>query len=320
MAFPGGEAGHILRLIRPCTEYLGWAGRGSVRLGQAAFANSEEGYWLGTGGTIQQIIFASEVDATSSWLAVRQIGQTNIFRPVYRSAPVAALVPPGSDARLPPSRIFANPIVKLSIDQTGGFAHEDVTFNPWYTRQFAVVDSQGYWSIWDIEGQKRKHTTFKIEAGKSGRLFDDYTPAPGLPLPDTGDKWGRLLWAGNVNTMVVCGRRYLAVFDLKSKLPRRLHSPDFIHPQRSGWILDIKRNPIKHSHVIILTSSQVFWTEVIAAGENRDEYDGEIGMKLLASCYHLRDETDTTMKLHLSNDNNGIKLLVFREYHWLTHS
>ncbi|KAI9928509.1 hypothetical protein MW887_001723 [Aspergillus wentii] len=33
---------------------------------------------------------------------------------------------------------------------TGGFAHADVTFNPWYQKQFAIVDERGNWGLWEI--------------------------------------------------------------------------------------------------------------------------------------------------------------------------
>jgi hypothetical protein len=30
-----------------------------------------------------------------------------------------------------------------------------VTFNPWYQRQFAIVDIRGKWSVWEITGRQR---------------------------------------------------------------------------------------------------------------------------------------------------------------------
>jgi hypothetical protein len=49
--------------------------------------SSDQGYYkIGAGGTIRQIIFANEDDASGTWLAVRQSTTTTIFRIVYTSS------------------------------------------------------------------------------------------------------------------------------------------------------------------------------------------------------------------------------------------
>ena len=295
IATPFGEAGHVLCLIRPRVERHEWGMQSSARLSCLDARSSDRGYWVGLGGRILQVAFAEDGNGATTWLAVRQDNATTIFRPLYGASTTPATVPNGYLKTYPPSRLNANPITVVTAERFGPTGHADVSFNPWYTRQFAVIDGFGSWSIWDIEGGRKKATATKLVQGKRANIFDGYVPDTMLKAPDNADGWHRILWAGTVSTIVVCNRRHLAVFDVKAA-PIRLPSRDFFTASNTDWILDIKRSPSNSSHLFLLTSSRIFWLEVIPG---REERDGNSGFRVLLSYLHFRDANDVSMRLTL---------------------
>ena len=279
IATPCGEAGHVLRLIRPRIEKHGWGKQSAARLSLMDAGSLDQGYWIGTGGPILQITFADDGNSANTWLVVRQASVTTIFRPIYYTTSIPAVAPSGHVKIYSPSRIHANPLAVLTAERSGSRGHVDVSFNPWYTRQFVVVDELGSWSIWDIEGRQSKSSTVKLIPGRSANIYDGYVPDPTLKKPDNADGWHQILWVSTVTTIVVCNRRHLAVFDVKAR-PIRLQSPELLAASNSDWILDLKRSPVDLSHLFVLTSSQIFWLEVLPAGR---EEDGDIGVRVILS-------------------------------------
>lgn len=300
-----GEAGNILRLVKPRVEALKWDSQHDTKLRLLNPVAGEECYWSGSGGAIQQIAFGADGDGSTSWLAVLKAESITILRPVYRRVQIPYSTSIDIGRRYPPSRLNPNPILSLSNERTGARPHANVSFNPWYIRQFAVMDQQGYWSVWDIEGQKRKRTTFEAKPGRSGHIQDDSSPGQGLKSHDNADGWGRVLWAGDVSTLILCDRRHLAVFDLKAA-PKRLHSPEILHSKSIDWILDMRRCPVNLNQIFILTTKQVFWLQITEAGENQDGQFGYAGAKILLSCQHFRNYEDETAKLEVLGEDEGI--------------
>jgi RNA polymerase I-specific transcription initiation factor RRN6 len=305
VAMAHGQAGNILRLIKPRVEALGWDGRHGTKLRSLNPASSEECFWAEDGGSIQHITFAADGDGQTSWLAVLKAEFTTILRPIYRRVQAPSPLIAHSSIRYPASRLSANPILTLKNEKTGARPHVDVSFNPWYIRQFAIFDQQGYWTVWDIEGQKRRRATFEAKPGKSGHIHDDLISDQSFKIYGSADGWGRIMWAGSVSTLVVCDRRSLAVFDLKSA-PKRLYSPELVHPNSTDWILDVKRNPNNLHQIFVLTSNQVFWLQINAAGEDRDGLYGYVGARILLSCRHFRNGEDDTAKFELFGEKDGM--------------
>lgn len=305
LALPGGKAGNLLRLIKPRVEGLGWEGHNGIKLRVLDPASSEECYWLGKGGPIRHISFGVDTEGLTSWLAVRRPESTAILRPLFRRLPVTSTLPKDFLERNKPSRLCPNHILTLESSRTGGRAHADVSFNPWYVRQFAVVDQQGYWSIWDIEGQKRKRVTFEAIPGKFGHVHDGWNMEQGSKPLKNADGWGRILWAANVSTLVVCDRRSIAVFSLKEQ-PKRLFSPDLINVTSTDWILDVKRSLTKADQIFVLTTTQIFWVQITAVGEDGDNESRDVGSKILLSCRHFRHGEDDALKLEIVEEDDGM--------------
>lgn len=302
IAIPWGEAGHVLRFIRPQTEYRGWGKHSALKLSLWNAASGDIGYWVGTGGTIRQITFANDGNALGTLLAARQDSTITIFRPMYHKQLVRAVMPSGYDKQYPPSRLSANPVAVLKTETSGSRRHADVSFNPFYTRQLGVVDDLGRWSIWDIEGRMRKGATLELVLGKSGEIYDDFVPNSREKNLGTRDGWHRILWAANVSTIIVCNRCHIAVFDVKST-PTRLSSPGSLSIGANNWILDIKHSPVDSGHIFILTTSRVFWIEVIAAGGEKEAH--EAGIRVILSYRHFRDVSDETLSLTVLEEDDG---------------
>lgn len=135
-----------------------------------------------------------------AYLAVRTSAGTTIFRQTRLQTPL-----PGMQNRYWPNRM-------LSIDENtdgGGPAHADVDFNPWYDRQFGIVDEAGKWRVWDIEGVQKKfgmpRTVREVAVGSVAN--GDEPAAPG--------NWGRICWGADLNTIMVARRRRAGAFDLR---------------------------------------------------------------------------------------------------------
>lgn len=298
IAIPCGEAGNTLCLILPRVENYGWGMKSSVKLSLLEASTDERGYWVGTGGRIQQIICAGDDKSSSTWFAIRQLSMITIFRPLYHVSPIPAITPGTFGASHAPSNLGANPVAVLNAEQTGSNNYVDVSYNPYYARQFIVVDDEGSWSTWDIEGRKR----LTLVPGKHGSIHDK--PVDGsLPsgLHDA-DGWHQILWVTNVSTIAVCNRRSLVAFDITST-PRPLRSYDILSPDSTDWILDMKRSAVHLNHLFVLTSSRIFWLEVVTAGERIAPNSS--GIKLILSYRHFRDPNDYTMKLVVLKDNEG---------------
>ncbi len=307
IAMVHGEAANLLRLVKPRVEALKWDSQHDAKLRSINPTAGEDCYWLGGGGAIQQITFGAGSDSFSSWLAVLKAESITILRPIYRRVQTPSSISNNIGRQYPPSRLSPNPIVSLSNGRNGSRLYADVSFNPWYIRQFAVIDQKGYWSVWDIEGQKRKRTTFEAKPGRSGHIQDDSSPVQGFKSYDSADGWGRVLWAGGVSTLILCDRRNLAIFDLNGA-PRRLISPQVVHPKTFDWILDMKRSPADFNYIFVLTTRKILWLQITEAGEDQGEKFDHAGAKILLSCQHFRNHEDETAKLELLGENQGTSI------------
>jgi len=59
--------------------------------------------------------------------------------------------------------------------------------------------------------------------------------------------------------------------------------------------------------LFVLTTSRVFWVEVIPLGEEKDDQNVSAGARVILSYRHFRDPNDETLTLTPIKDNNGIK-------------
>jgi RNA polymerase I-specific transcription initiation factor RRN6 len=304
LALPSGGAGNVLRLIKPRVEGLGWEGHNGIKLRVLNPVSSEECFWHGEGGPIEQATFGIDNNRHTSWLAVRRAESTAILRPTFHRVPVTTTVQQDLGATYAPSRLRPNHLLTLKTDQTGGRPHVDVSFNPWYVRQFAIVDEQGHWSIWNIEGQNRKRKTIKAIPGRSGQVHSDSLDL-GSNVTSVADGWCRVLWAGSVSTLLGFERRSFSIFDLKGP-PKRLSCPAVINPRSTDWILDVKRSANRLDEIFILTTTEIYWMQIYPLGEDSVDTIDHNGAKILLSCRHFRDGEDNSLKIEVLLEDDGM--------------
>lgn len=301
LAFPSGESGHILHLMTLKPETRGWTGRKDARLETLEFTgHAEHGFWTGTGGSIRQIVSADDERRSDPWLAVRQDTSITVFQPVYGELLHATNTPVMNATTSRSSLLHPNPVVTLTPDRTTSRSHVDFAFNPFYARQFAVVDDSGRWSIWDVEYAGGRKNWNVLVPGRDGNIFEDQIKDDlNLKNSDPGhaDGWHKVLWICNINTIVVCDRRRLAVFDV-APAPERLDVPKFLPVKGDDWIFDVMRSPTNMNHLFVLTSSRIYWINIVPAGRLEKT-------KVLLSYRHYRDENDETMRMTVVADRHG---------------
>jgi RNA polymerase I-specific transcription initiation factor RRN6 len=313
-----GEAGNILRLGLLYKEILGWGKDDSsqqntrlrrdqsVWLRADTLRNTECGYWSDGAAPIQQVCFAQTEDK-SSLLAVRLLTKTVIFRPFYSQRPRPAKQSPYH--KLPPSLVDAHPILSLENEQSGGSPHADVTFNPDFQLQFAVVDQSQAWSVWDIE-HGRKGNEYKLSCAVQGHI----TQSEDADLKGE-DGWARILWVGDVNTIFVCNRRHASIVGIKGGSFEYLPCPTLISSRTSDWILDVKRHPSARGTFFVLTSTELVLMTVITVSEAVDANVGPVGARVLLSWRHYRGSEDFTlsMSVHMLDEDRmyiGLSLMT----------
>ena len=301
-AAAGGAAGEVVRLVLLNNVKLGWEDSKNIRLNAFSSKGGEEGWWYGNGSPVQQLVFAEAEGRPSPWLAVRYHESIAVLRPELRRN---AYMPPlvrAASIRNTSSRINANHIITLRIDNAHDVPYSDVTFNPWYNQQVATIDQKGSWAVWDIEKRSKqgKGTRFwNVKKTRYGELFD------GLPEGETlgfsvADGCGLILWAGDPSRIIVANRRIFAVLDITDN-PRRLLSPKFLSSTTSESILDVKRSSKDLTHVFVITTLSIYWLQVSGSTGTSDVEGLAVGAKCLLSWRHFRDPEDISLSLGVAD-------------------
>ena len=281
-----GETGNILRLSFLYKEYYGWSDSKSVRIRGDTLRETESGYWNEEAAPIQQVCFAQSQDR-SQLLAVRLLTKTVIFRPNYAQRPRPAVHSP--HYHLPSSLIDLHPIITLEIDQTGASSHADISFNPDFQFQFVVVDRKHVWSVWDIENKRQSHE-YTVSCLVQGTIADD--------VDMTGeDGWARVLWVGDVNTILVCNRRLFSVISISGGSIERLPCPVLVPEKSSDWILDVQGHPSHRSRFFVLTSTSLYYMTITTSNDAVDTAADDVGARILVSWRHYRGSEDFTLSI-----------------------
>ncbi|KAI1083788.1 RNA polymerase I-specific transcription initiation factor RRN6-like protein [Whalleya microplaca] len=326
VAVATGEANDVLRLAKPSIEEWQWGEDESVSLRLADLEKEESALWeeeaAGAIRRLKCIVDSKRYDPTR-WLVVQRDSGTHVFQPEYLRAPSSSQ----RSADGSPSRIAANPLFRLSKDQTGGNSHCDVSFNPG-TRsnppQLGIIDECGFWSVWDVT-QIRVKTSRKpkISLTKCGHIEKGVLGH--LPHGATGKaQWHKIMWIGRSNpleesyasdfdedsevnqtqsvspqverssTLLICNSKEVKILDLTSN--KFLPNLDLVREGSLDFILDVHENPQDPQYVFILTSSRLLVVRVYSTpGQNWDELQKQ--GSIILSCPHFRNGYSQTLKL-----------------------
>lgn len=267
--------------------------------------------WSKRGAPIQHICFARPLEEKSVWMAARLQEATTIFRPLYHRDSVPMYIPDDDTAAftapLRNSRLDANPVVDISNSHTGGFPHADVTFNPWYPRQLAIVDIRGNWSIWDISGrQRRRRANWSATCSKKGTL-PDTNDKPDSTRP-RHDGWASIEWVADFSTLLVADRRSLMLY----RLAEGENGSSIVElgmTRQSEWILDVQRSTQNVSHFFVLTTSRLLWFDLTTATSN--EYGSRTTLRPRLAWRHFRDSEDTTLSMSDLLIDGGMRMILY---------
>ncbi|KAK5114827.1 hypothetical protein LTR62_001984 [Meristemomyces frigidus] len=289
-AFACGSTGSDLRLVHVQTQRRGWDDTRNVWI-EFPTVHGESAIWSGPGAPIQQICFATAMEGSDGFLAVRMLAKTLLFRPRMRRAPRF-----DNSA----SRLDANLGIELSLADTGQMPHADVAFNPWYTRQCAVVDQAGNWSIWDLEG--RRALVVKRVCWSSHR---DESRARAGPL---FDGWARIRWVANLATIIVCSRSTIYLCDIEGGGLIDGSSRLLEITGTSDWILDVASTVSQPAHLFVLTSRHILVYHVSEASFDQIAAADHVRVK------HFRNIRDITLRLSAFAVNGGITLILGSDF------
>ena len=279
-AFSCGPTGSDLCIVQFQKQRRGWDDSRKAWL-EVPTIYCEEGIWKGLGAPIQSIIFAQPLEHGDYFLAVRLITSTLIFRPILRKAPASV-----------ESRCDWNLLFTLHTDQTGGTPHADVAFNPWQTRQFAVVDQASSWSIWELRSRNPGRAK-QISHGSLTNVGDQSTKE------QLDDSWLRIIWVCNPTIIAVCNRRRLTMFSNGQEEAVELEKVDVGFENGIGLILDAARLPLLPTHLAVLTSTHALVYHIEASGDNR------ITVKNILKLRHFRSPDDISLRLSVFDDGGG---------------
>lgn len=301
-----GISQDTIRLIRLNRERLSWQGNRSFHLDTTTFQDGVEAFWTGCAGPIQQLCFAQRCENKRTWLAIRYHTTIDIIQLHVTSK--GALLSPGLRFSSSSDHSRSNgpntAILSLPISQTGGDPQVDISFSPRISRRFAVVDQEGRWSVWMIEAHSQRKGSWHITQVANGRL-DDAIPIQWETHGAFEDGWGRILWIGDRDAMVVVSRRLFVVVFIDERA-ERLQLPDLGLAQIGELILDIKSSSSSRQQVFLLTSTRVLWLQFQNQSQrNHDTTEPFLSARLLLSRKHYRDPTDRTLMLSIADHAEG---------------
>ncbi|OHW98411.1 DUF1000 domain-containing protein [Colletotrichum incanum] len=338
LAMAAGESGELLRLSKIDETNWQWGENESPTLRTFSIDQhdrEETVLWSSDGAPILQIKAALSLVRfePTRWLLVQKRTSTTILQPEYHKVPVSER-PSGIDKAMErPSRINPKPILTITSEQTGGFAHSDVSFSYGSQKkppQLAIIDECGYYSVWDIKGRnvvgsanmrpKLRHCGH-IQLGVTDQLPDEDSPAfraephgvlwigsagPGVDLwdvpivedPDTGNDLAAL--TARSKKLLMWNRAKFEVVDVKNPSFRK--SLAILKSDEPDYILDAKSNPLSRSQVFILTSSGLFWIETSSPGTATAKTGS---LAVLQSFAHLRGSEADTLRLTVHHVGHG---------------
>ena len=298
-AIPGGELKDNVVLVCLNEDQFGWQDQDDSHLSSTTFRKGERTTWHGQRGPIKQLCFSPHRPGNRIWLAVRFFGATVILQPAFhRDDKVGNSVPKAREGVADnwSSRIQPNETVVLPIKNTGGASHSDVAFNPFAADQFAVIDQEGSWSIFNIERRRRRQDLWDLRLWKSGYIDEnDQDAADSSSVLKDG--FGRISWVRDSDTLFVASRTSLALFSLQGSV-KRLAVPTLVTAEKAEYILDAKADPVDNTLVYVVTSTRIICLGMYAHG-NSGDLNLTAGAKVFSSWRHLRSFADLSLRVSI---------------------
>ena len=294
LAVVAGIHREVLRLILLSNERIKWNVPQSLELEASTAYEGEEGFWLGDGQPIQQVIFAQGTKRAETLLAARTPSSIHFFHPQLCSDPVSPARPQRRKLRLPASRLDANHVVSLHAKRAGLALFTDVAFSPFKAHQFAVVDEDGTWSVWLFDRPDMKSKNWSASMTHRCNLYTNTDTIPDN-VEVLQDRWAKIVWATDFTTLFVASRREVRVLGIKDQA-KSLPILNFELLKPSDWILDVKQYLSDPGKVFVLTSTRLCLLQVHTQAEKSMGRTSPTAL-LHCSWVHFRDPNDFSLSL-----------------------
>lgn len=275
VAFATGPTGSDVRIVQVQLQKQGWNDSKDVWLEMPVVAG-EEMTWRVEGSPILQVSFAQPLESGENLLAVRTSCRTLIFKPLMKKSA--------------PARLQLRLLIELATTEQGT---ADVAFNPWFPRQFAVLDQAAQWKIWEFSNRESSDVT----CIRSSVIDDDDTRSTGL-----NDGWARISWIYNPNTVLVATRHSMSLYDVSSD-PSKLQDLNLNVSDVSGWILDFATVPADPTRAVVLTTTHIQLVLV-------DERNGDPQARSVMRIRHFHNPEDVSLRLTLSLNSSMLTVIM----------
>lgn len=273
-AFVSGPTGSDLRVVQVQLQKQGWDDSRDVWL-EVPVLSGEEATWKSGGAPIQQVQFAQPLEGGENLLAVRTTSRVLILKPVLRKAG--------------PNRLHLKPLFEVSTTGNGGEPYADVAFNPWFPRQFAIVDQAACWRVWEFRSR---------ESSDASCVHTSSTDEESTTKSDLNDGWARLTWICSPSVMLVATRRAVTLHDITAT-PSKLQDVDVGISGTSGWVLDVLGISSSPTRTLVLTTTHVHVMSV-------EDRNGEVRARSIMRIRHFKSSEDITLRLAVFRDEEGM--------------
>lgn len=286
VAFAAGPTGSHVRVVQVQLQRQGWDDSRDVWL-EMPVISGEEAIWKSEGSLVQQVTFAQPLERGEGLLAVRTHGRVLIFKPVLR--------------KTGPNRLQLRSLFETTTNQNDGVPYEDVAFNPWFPRQFAVIDRYAHWRVHE----------FRSRESSDAACICSSAPEHTAPKNGLDDGWTRLLWICNPTTVLIATRRAVTLYDIAAS-SSKVQDIDVNVSDVSRWVLDVVRVPSDPTRVMVLTTTHL---HLLCIDEKNGETRGRSAMRIR----HFRSPEDITLRLTLFREEEGTYHRSWELRHKLTY-
>ncbi|KAI1630162.1 RNA polymerase I-specific transcription initiation factor RRN6-like protein [Exophiala viscosa] len=286
-AFSTGQNGERLRLVDMGAEDITWRNdQGSLEICRVPCPSSRTSpSWSNSAEKI--LYLAGPGPTRHRFLAVKPSG-TSILEPII------------ADDSSVNKRSFVKPssVVTIPLSRTGESPHAHAAFNPHdpASNLVAIVDIRGQWSMWRIEGRRKRSARVLYTAhlqGSNNLMSFATSPNDQYVL----DGWHRICWITDPaglrhRRLLVCARRFAAVFDgggnFEGQVDMRLG------PLSDGnQILDVRHSTARPLFTFVLTTSRLLvFTSISDARPGSPQSQP---LALLCSWKHFRGDPNLKM-------------------------
>ncbi|KAM0702468.1 hypothetical protein Q7P35_009896 [Cladosporium inversicolor] len=277
-AFVSGPTRSDLRVVQVQLQKQGWDDSRDVWL-EMPIISGEEATWKSGGSPIQQVQFAQPLESGENLLAVRTTSWVLIFKPVLRKAG--------------PNRLHLKPLFEVTTTDNGGVPYADVAFNPWFPRQFALVDQAARWRIWEFRSR---------ESSDASCVYASAIDEESAAMSDLNDGWARLTWICSPSIVLVATRRAVALHDITAT-PSKIEDVDVGISETSGWVLDILDIPSSSNRILVLTTTHVHVISV-------EDRNNEVRARSIMRIRHFKSSEDMTLRLALFRDEEDLTVIL----------